>query len=135
MTYEDMHNIIRNRFIEQIADVYTLTTHYDNQDREKPQDTLWCRFSINDGDTFQKSIGSPGTNIHRAVGVAYAQLFCPIGKGDKAILAMADNVADAFRCISVSGVVFKTPSIKQVGRIDVEWQVNVNIPFHADIIG
>ena len=142
MNYEELHNIIRTRFQERIADVHSLTTQYDNQNLTKPQNKLWCRFTIKDGDTFQKSIGSPDTNIHRAVGVAFAQLFCPIGKGDKDILAMADNIAEAFRGKSVSGVVFKTPSIKILGRVAAdkrtagsEWQVNVSIPYYADIIG
>jgi hypothetical protein len=135
MTQEEIHNIIRTRFKTLIADVHTLTTQYDNEELSNPDNILWCRLTIKEGSTSQTSIGSPGSNIFRVVGIIYAQLFCPIGDGDKDILAMADNIADAFRGVSISGVLFKSPSVRSLGRLGSEWQVNVECPFQSDIIG
>ena len=135
MTFEAMANAARSRFKTQIADAYSLPVQYDNQDYDNPDNTLWCRLSIRFGETAVVEIGGSGGNKYRTQGIMYAQLFAPTGEGDKNILQMAGRINSAFKCVSQSGVNFKTPSIKQVGRLGSEWQVNVVCPFYADTIG
>jgi len=95
MTFEALANTIRSRFKTQIADAESLPTQYDNDPTEPDKTGLWCRLTINYGETMQKSIGAPGANVHRTVGVITAQLFSPVGEGDKALLEMADNIKTA----------------------------------------
>lgn len=135
MTFEAMANAIRSRFKTQIADANSLPTQYDNDPTEPDKTGLWCRLSINPGDSFQKSIGAPGANYHRTVGVMFAQLFVSVGKGDKALYEMADLIKTAFRCVAASSVHFGEPSIRKIGRTENYWQLNVNCPFYADDIG
>lgn len=133
MTWEEIGNVIRSRFKTQIADEYSLRTQYDNHDLAK-QNALWCRLSIGFGDTFQVDCGGASGSRDRTVGVMTARLKVPVGQGDKQLLETAGNVKTAFNRVTDSGVHFRTPSIKRVGRINGEWQINVNCPFYADDI-
>ncbi len=135
MTFEAMANAIRSRFKTQVADALSLDTQYDNQGRDNPDNVTWCRLTVKPGQTQQVSIGSPGANRDRTPGVAIAQLFCPIGFGDGNLLNVADSVRTAFRRVSQSGVVFRTPYIQTVGQRQDSWQINVVCPFYADDIG
>ncbi|HBG77504.1 MAG TPA: hypothetical protein DDW84_01460 [Phycisphaerales bacterium] len=135
MTHETVANTIRGRFKTLIADTNSLSTQYDNQDFTKPADgSMWCRLTIKEGDSEQVSIGSTGSRTERTSGIVIAQVFTPIGIGDKAGIVMADKIKVAFRRITVNGVRFLTPSIKRIGRVDSEWQINVVCPFKFDEI-
>lgn len=120
-------NAIRSRFKTQIADVYSLTTQYDNQDMAKPS-LPWCRLSILDGESFQTQIVSG----YRTAGVMIAQLFYPLGTGDKDARIMAGHIDTAFKSVALSGIQFQTPSVKVIGRRDDSWQVNVTCPFYIN---
>ena len=136
MTFETLANTIRGRFDSEIALNKNLPTQYDNQDKDKPADNImWCRFTIKEGQTIRKSIGSPGNNRFRTPGIAIAQIFAPLSQGDKDALQMADNINQAFRAVCISGVHFRVPYIKRVGRVDSNYQVNVICEFYADDIG
>jgi len=134
MSTQTIASTIRSRFKTLIATPHSLPTQYDNENETKQTD-LWCRLSILFGDSFQASIGAPSSNRYRDTGVVVAQLFLPLGKGDKQLYQTAGYIKTAFKSVSVSGVVFRTPSVKRVGRSENFWQVNVSCPFYADEIG
>ncbi len=135
MTFEALANIIRSRFKTQIADVLSLFTQYDNQKADNPDNEIWCRLTIGFGESTQVANGGVGNNTFRTPGVMTAQIFAPMGMGEKGSYVIADAIKTAFRCVTDSGVVFRTPSIQRIGRVENSWQVNVNCPFHADDIG
>lgn len=134
MSIQTIASTIRNRFKTQVATPRTLPTQYDNHALAKQAD-LWCRLSVLFGQSEQASIGSPASNRYRTVGIMTAQLFLPVGKGEKNLYVMADYIVAAFRSVTDTGVTFRTPSITQVGRDESFWQVNVDCPFYADEIG
>lgn len=134
MTWEELGNIIRSRFDSQVADVQSLQTQYDNQSFDNPDNELWCRLTINFGQTFQVDCGGGSGSRDRTIGVMTAQLFLAVDQGDKQLLETADKIKTAFNRVTDTGVHFRTPSIKRVGRVNNEWQVNVNCPFYADDI-
>lgn len=134
MSYDATLETIRTRFKTEIATAHNLPTQYDNHLKIKQTD-LWCRMTVLFGDSFQASIGSPGSNRFRDTGVMVAQLFLPNGKGEKDIWVMAGYIKAAFRAVSVSGVKFRVPSAKRIGRNGNFLQVNVSCPFYVDEIG
>jgi len=131
MTHETTANTIRTQFAA-LATTHGWTVQYDNQDLAKPENVTWCRLTIKEGDTFQASIGGATGNTDRTVGVMIAQVFSPVGIGDKAARVMADLIKAAFRRVTYTGVKFLTPSVKSIGRVESEWQVNVICPFRFD---
>jgi len=135
MTKTEIANAIRSRFKAQVADVLSLATQYDNQKLDNPDNVQWCRLTISPGQTTQESIGNPAGQRFRTPGVMIAQIFCPVGAGDGGLWDLADSIESAFRCVTDSGVTFRTPYSYKVGRKGNEWQINVNCPFYADDIG
>jgi len=133
MTWEELFNTIRSKFKTLIADEYSLPTQYDNHNLADQKD-LWCRLKITTGDTFQADCGGASGSRDRTVGAITAELKIPVGKGDKKLLQMAGNIKTAFNRKNHDGVRFKTASIKRIGRVNNEWQINVNCPFYADDI-
>ena len=135
MTSEAIANAIRSRFKTQVADVVPLPTQYDNHDTPNPDNAKWCRLTIKTGETFQVSLGAPGSQRERTHGVVIAQLFGPLGDGDGDLRDIADAVRVAFRRVTDTGVTFRTPSIHEQGLLGDSWQINVVCPFYADDIG
>lgn len=96
-------------------------------------DAVWGRFAINYGESQQTELGRVNSRF-RVVGEAVLQVFGPIDRGKKAILAAVDEVASAFRGKSLGhGMVsIQQPSVQRVGRDGSKLQYNVAIPFQAD---
>jgi hypothetical protein len=129
MTYEQAGDAIRTRFKNEIKDPNSLQVQYDNQKDFAPPKELWCRVSIKFGDAVQASLGSPESRLYRNTGVVMIQIFDIIGAGDEAILQLADKINAAFRGVSVSELLFRTPSVSSSRREGDYWQVNVDCPF------
>lgn len=129
--WETLHNAVRTRFGTLVEDTESVTVQYDNQDKVPPNDALWIRFSVRPGASFQASRGG-STKLFRTSGVALAQIFSPLDRGDKEALALADTIASSFRATSVGSVVYETPSVRVIGSDGRAWQVNVECPFFAD---
>lgn len=130
MSSEALHNAIRSRFKTEVADKNAgLVVIYDNAP-DPDKDALWVRFTVLEGDANQQSLGPP--RKFRTVGVAVGQVFALVDTGDRKALQVADKIKLAFRAISAGGVTYRTPSVKNVGRVDRWWQVNVTCPFYAD---
>jgi len=108
-----------------------LPTQYDNDGSfTRPKGAPWCRFTVLQGETAQVTAG--GFKRFRQPGVAIAQLFMPLGEGDKRGLELADAVKLAFRSVTAAGVIYRSPSVQNMGRQEGEWQLNVSCPFFAD---
>lgn len=130
MGFETRHNAIRKRFQDEIQDGIPIVVLYDNDPTEKPENAEWIRLTILPGESLQVSIGD--NKRFRHPGVAMAQVFTLIEKGDQRALELADLIQVAFRSRTEDGVTYRTPSVIVVGRSGGWHQVNVNIPFFQD---
>lgn len=118
-----------------VEDVETVQVEYDNAPFDLDEtsmwnDSVWVRFKVLPGDSFQAEVGTQ--NTYRTPGVCIAEVFCLIEMGDKLLLEMADIIKAAFRSVSYEGVVFRTPSIQSPMREQKWWRVSVHCPFYAD---
>jgi len=136
--WEDAHNSIRARFEAQVTAPLGLDSRssgtgsriqYDNQEFVKPQDQIWVRVTILNGHSAAKAIGS---QRFRNPGVMIAQIFGPIGDGDRDQTRVADTIRREFRAVTDGDVSWHTPSQDRVGRDDNWYQINVNCPFYWD---
>ena len=134
INWETMANLIRKRFKTQIQDLISpdLPTQFDNAPFSKPDKTRWARVVILPGESRQVELGA--TTRHRTPGVVIVSIFIPLEQGDKEAYVIADLIGNAFRSVSDGGVVYRTPRINQIRRLSKEWQLNVELPFTADII-
>lgn len=132
---------IRSRYALLIEEAETVKTQYDNEEwsdtKPKPEiSETWVRFNILDGESRQVSIGRPSQQRERMFGVAVAQVFGPVGKGDKELRLLAGKIKKIFtRAKTAEGVVYQTPSVIPMGRDGPWYQFNVRCPFYADHVG
>jgi len=95
----------------------------------QPEEGPWGRLVINDGET--ERIEHPGT--YRSAGVMILQIFDEIGKGEGALLELADTLTVVFRRVTVQGVRFEDPSLKRIGNSGDGWyQMNLICRWTAD---
>ena len=127
---------IRTALAERFADECEIPIEYPNQPAfQKPDaddaEPLWGRLSIQDSDRNRVDFGGAKSR-RRASGAMVVQLFYPQEKGTKDVDAAAKTLALLFQSVTISGVVFRTPNVRTIGRTGEWWQVNVECPFYAD---
>lgn len=104
-------------------------TEYVFENGESPAASEWVRFSIQNGDAFQASLGD--NPAFRYPGVVFVQIFTLKDTGSGRALEIADAADLLFKLAVVDGIVFKVPQIRKVNAQDTEWyQVNVSIEFY-----
>lgn len=135
MTDSAILEAIRERFDVQVATPNSLRVIYDNAPEPAAIVSSWCRFSVQVDSATQISMGQVR---YRLTGSATAILFCPIAKGDGAVLTLADAVIAAFRGVSIASpdITFApAPSVIGTADRDEAWcKRTVRIPFRADTV-
>ena len=140
MTYQAIHNAIRNQFQTAVVDASSnLASNdiaWDNtafNTHDAGDSGAWVRFSILGGESEQIGLGS--TTL-RARGIIVASLFVTAEEGDKLGLEIADEIVSAFNTKSFthSGntVITQNPSVEPIGRDGAWYQINVSIPYLSD---
>lgn len=126
-------NAIRSRFDSLYGIDGSVAQHvviYDNDPTKPPADQLWISFNIQLGTT--EVVGAGVKSWARTVGIATAIIFAPLGRGDQQSLALCDDIAERFRSLIDSGVIYETPYLTSIGRRGQWYQTNVNIRFRLE---
>lgn len=136
MTFAATADTIRARFNTEFPLVRaSVPIAWDNVAYEPTPQTPWVRLTIVEGEGELAGLAGKGANLYRHRGVVIIQIFVPIGDGDGLARAIADDIATIFRGQLVAGVHFRAPSARRVGPDEAWWQLNVRIPYRADLIG
>jgi hypothetical protein len=131
MSFETVSNTIRSRFKTEVADVESISVQYDNSPKITLTEAIWARWKIRPGVSMQADFGS-STKRHRTFGLAIAQVFAPVNSGTKDLLSVIDTIVAAFKAVQDGTVVFRTPSVSNIGRTGKWWQMNVECPWQVD---
>ena len=131
MDFETLHAVIRSRVRDEYADVHGVAVEYDNAPFTKPNRTLWARCQVFVDAANQADFGA-STKRYRYRGMLRMSIFSPSNAGDRSALENADIIKDLFRAQTISGVTFGTPNARTIGRVEGEYQINVDVPFYAD---
>lgn len=136
MGFASFGNAIRERFEDQVGTPNSLVVHYDNGPPQ-PLEQSWYRLTI---ETMAPQLAETGGTArrYRTEGLIRVELHAPVGKGDGALLAIADAITTAFRNVSLASpdMHFRAPRL--VGaptRVDAWFRRVVEIPFWADEVG
>lgn len=97
-----------------------------------PPNATWVRFSMKNNAGFQASIGAPGSNRFRRVGIVYIQVFQKEGQGSTDARTKADKAADIFIANGLSGVRFKNVNARDIGPANGWYQWQVSAEFEYD---
>lgn len=131
MSYESEHNELRSRFNDQWGDT-TPVAWPDVTFNPENLTVPWVRFSIQDGNSKQLTIGADN-NPHRCFGQVSIQIFIPLGQGDATALQLADAAAGIFRNWRGTNIVCRQPLSGAGGPDGQGWyMLPVTIPFHRD---
>lgn len=129
MGFVSLANIITSEFND-LATVQGWAVRYSNDPRPNPTTGFWMVVSVDFGDATQIELG---INSYRDVGNLTVMIKNNAKLGIGASLAAADTIAENFRSVTIDSVVlFRTPHIVKVGRIEDVYQIDVICPFQYD---
>ena len=136
MKFQAIQTAIRTR-VNTITLINGFTFEYDNNlspaDSEPTDKTV--RVTIMHGDSQKTTI--PGNGV-RVTGVVMLALFVSVSSGDRLVSEVADQLASALSNISFDyqtgrQVIFRSASLQRVGRDNTFFQMNVSVPWFADV--
>lgn len=113
----------------------TIKIAWPNAPFDKPvPNEPWVRFALLNGDAFQASMGAPGANTYRHVGVIDISIYVPEKWGEAPARSYADEIAAIFRNYNSGGIRCRAPRLRVLGNsIDEAWyRITVSIPFERD---
>jgi hypothetical protein len=129
MGYAAERQAIEQRFIA----AWTETPiAWGNVDFTPPDGAAWVRLHIENGDSYQASLGSPV--LVRHPGLIQIAIFVPAGTGEGQAASLADQASVVFRFSMFDDIVCRSAS-RHILPDQSGWHVSiVEIPFHRDEI-
>lgn len=112
------------------ADAPEKTDPYAGSDQQ-----AWLRFTINHSDGRQNTLGSPGSNRFRHIGIITIQIFTPEGNYAIKNRELANTVLEIYQGAVDSGVYYENVTANELGNDGFGWyQTNVTAEFRYDNI-
>jgi len=102
---------------------------WDNVPLDPPPESNWIRVNILDGDAQRITLNQ---RYHRFTGIVLISVFTIVGQGSNAARNNADTIAALFRDLQISGILFRSPTITNVGISGAYYQINLSVPFQRD---
>lgn len=87
---------------------------------------------INTQEAFNADIATSRRIRHP--GLLTVNVRTPLGNGHGRALRLADDVVAIFRNVTVSGITFRAPTVRPIGREDAFYRVQVDCPYWRDSI-
>lgn len=103
---------------------------WPNEGYEPDAGDAWLEPVLNTQDAFNADIASSPRIRHP--GLLTVNVRTPLGEGDGQARRLGDDVADIFRNVSFSGITFRAPTVRPVGREDGWYRVQVDCPYWRD---
>jgi len=138
VSFQTVRAALRGDFATDIATPLSLSTQYENAPFTKPAaGGSWAQFNILFADSELIEIAPVGSRTFRAVGVLLVNVFTELETGDKAATDFADSIASRYRGTTISGVLFRAPTVEQGVRDEsgAWWRVTVRCPFEVLQLG
>lgn len=108
----------------------TTSIKFPNQRFEQPNDEIWMKINIVNGEGTQQSFGT--VQDHEFVGLITLTLYAPLYSGTKTINEYIDTLFDLFVSKTIGSVFTYTPSKEVIGENGNWYQVALTIPFTRD---
>ena len=110
----------------------TTPVAYDNTVFTVPK-TAWIKVFIADNKAYPAELGNV-VKRRRSIGVIFADVYAPVGKGSNEARVIADAFATLFRDFKSASLTCDEPSVRTMGEKDGWYQMIVNIPYRYDFI-
>ncbi len=140
MDIEQEREVIETRFRDcwMLGDPDTLETQvgFDGHAFQPPTDESSVRLSILNGESFNASMGSPGSNLVRSIGVVHIQIYVPGGKASSFPSVewrrLANKIRPIFTNWKSGGLLFRTMSVGSRQENKPLFKQPVTFPFQRD---
>jgi len=133
MNRSDIAAAIGSRFATSFASDVDGTV-FDNKGGEPPvnlaDSEVFMTCNILWGENRKTEVGA--TSRYRQVGNVVVNIYTKLNIGDGLALSKVDAVVAAFRTVTVSGLVFQTPSPGTGMKAGGYYKIAVSCPFYAD---
>ncbi len=121
MTRTEVKNILINKFIEDYDEEYPVLYDNDSYPFDKPFNTPWIRFVIQNDKSTQRSFGvAPARKFNRG-GIISFQVFIPANTGTYVGDNLCDDICNIFEGKRISNVICKTAFWKEIGLTESDW--------------
>ena len=126
MNFDDARQVIEGR----LNDNWSTTRIVFGESVLPPTDGNWVRISILPARSQQIAIGVPVK--YRHWGIVVVEVYTTESNGANLAMQYGDTIATLYRGVSTGGVIFRTPTVRSIGR-EAGWHhANVEIPFQWD---
>lgn len=130
MSFEQITNSI-TAYFQNFADVSNLVARYDNDPRDTPSSRLWCKCSVEFDAHTQKEIG---VNSYKCTGNFIIEIFDSLRMGTAYMLNKIDLIVAQFTELIINNLVeFQTPTVRNVGRVNDNYRIDVICSFEATL--
>ena len=108
-----------------------------NSLEDNPTQLPWAYLEVIELSSTRQALGVTA-NVYERTGIITIQLFSELGKGTKDINDLAEQIRDVYNDLQLapdSDVQLRVtyPEITHIGKIDDYYQVNVTIPWSANV--
>ncbi len=138
MAYKDVKAKFRTDFKTRISSVADANIFLDNTQATQKDNGIWIVLHINEGESFNLSIGT--TITRRYPGLMTAQVFDPFGNASTNIETVVQEIITDYANLNLavgdaagSVIRFRSPYVTRVGQQSGMYQLNVNCPYYFDL--
>lgn len=131
-TRADIETRFKTNWYVSSPSVLRTPIQFDRQAFTPPDSSAWVSLTIIDGRGANASIGAPGVNLVRYVGVVAIKITVPGGEGSAAARALLDAASDIFRNWFSSGLRFGIPYPGDPIEAPPVYSVTLFCPFERD---
>lgn len=133
MSYEQNRKDIQGFFSTNFTTLNSDKIAWDNVGFSIPEDkSEWVRVSIQNNVSNYVSIG-PNRRTRRR-GIVFIQIFVPENSETLVCSQIIDDIVNIFETKILSGTVFQSPNVREIGASRGWFQVNISVPFYFDDI-
>lgn len=117
-------------YVNQLAKINGYVFRYENDPRETPESNLWHKCRLDFENSNPRHIG---VKDFRHAGNLTIEMYGALNRGTSELLRTIDNIIGNFTDLTVNDLVkFKTPSVRNRGRIGENYQMDIVCPFVCD---
>ncbi len=132
MTRSEAKNVLLKEFITEYAEA-TPVAYTNNENFTKPSNSSWVRFSIQNNDSFQATLGIAPVRRFERLGLITAQVFIPVNTGTYEGDILCESIINIFEGKRFGIIVCGTGVYSETGVTETDWfQFNIIIPYDFD---
>lgn len=97
---------------------------------DEETESIFVDLQVKEHDSERASLGP--NPLHRSLGIISINVYVPENSGTATGRGIADDLAAIFRDASFSGIICRSPVVRNIGSYEGHYVINMSVPFHRD---